>query len=45
MGKQYKVEGIPTLVVIDREGKIAAHFVGVRTEAVLREALKKAGIQ
>jgi len=45
VGKQYKVTGIPTLVVIDREGKIAAHFVGVRPEATLREALKKAGIQ
>ena len=45
VGRQYKVSGIPTLVVIDREGKISAHFVGVRPEATLREALKKAGIQ
>ena len=45
VGRQYKVAGIPTLVVVGRDGKIVAHFVGVRPEAALREALKKAGIQ
>ena len=45
VGRQYKVAGIPTLVVVGRDGKIVAHFVGVRPEATLREALKKAGIQ
>ncbi len=45
VGRQYKVAGIPTLVVIGRDGKIVAHFVGVRPEATLREALKKAGVQ
>ena len=44
VGRQYKVSGIPTLVIIDREGKIAAHYVGVRSESVLREGLKKAGL-
>ncbi len=45
VGTQYKVQGIPTLVIIDRQGKIVAHFVGVRPEETLREGLKKAGIQ
>jgi peroxiredoxin len=44
VGRQYKVSGIPTLVIIDREGKIAAHYVGVRNEETLREGLKKAGL-
>ena len=44
VGREYKVSGIPTLVIIDRDGKIAAHFVGVHTEEQLREGLKKAGL-
>jgi thiol-disulfide isomerase/thioredoxin len=44
VGKTYSVAGIPTLVVIDRQGKIAAHYIGVRSEEVLRDALKKAGL-
>lgn len=44
VGRRYKVSGIPTLVIIDREGKIAAHYVGVRNEETLREGLKKAGL-
>jgi thiol-disulfide isomerase/thioredoxin len=44
VGRAYKVSGIPTLVIIDRDGKIAAHFVGVRDEIALREGLKKAGL-
>jgi thiol-disulfide isomerase/thioredoxin len=44
VGRAYKVSGIPTLVIIDRAGKIAAHFVGVRDEVTLREGLKKAGL-
>jgi thiol-disulfide isomerase/thioredoxin len=44
VGKQYKAVGIPTLVIIDRQGKIAAHYVGVRGEEVLREGLRKAGL-
>ena len=44
VGRQYKVSGIPTLVIIDRDGKIAAHYVGVRNEETLREGLKKAGL-
>ena len=44
VGRAYKVSGIPTLVIIDREGKIAAHYVGLRNEETLREGLKKAGL-
>lgn len=42
---RYQVAGIPSLVVIDRQGRISAHFVGVRTEEDLREAIRKAGLQ
>jgi len=42
---QYKVNGIPTLVVIDREGKISDYLVGARDEAALQAALKKAGVK
>jgi thiol-disulfide isomerase/thioredoxin len=45
VGNSYKVTGIPSLVVIDREGKIAAHMVGVHSEADLRKALRKAGLE
>ena len=45
VGDRYHVMGIPSLIVIDREGKIAAHFVGVRGEGDLRAALKKAGME
>jgi peroxiredoxin len=41
----YKVSGIPTMVIIDRTGTISAHFVGVRDEGTLREALAKAGVK
>lgn len=41
----YKVPGIPTMYVIDREGKIAAGFVGSGNEANLTEALGKLGIK
>lgn len=44
VGRRYKAVGIPTLVIIDREGKIAAHYVGLRDEVVLREGLRKAGL-
>jgi thiol-disulfide isomerase/thioredoxin len=45
VSERYQVAGIPSLVVIDRQGRIAAHFVGVRTEEDLREAIRKAGLQ
>ena len=40
----YGVRLVPTTVVIDRKGKIAAHYVGAGGEAQLRQALKSAGL-
>ncbi len=40
----YGVRWVPTTVVIDRKGKIAAHYVGGSSEAQLRQALKSAGL-
>jgi peroxiredoxin/outer membrane lipoprotein-sorting protein len=44
-GRLYQAEGIPTLVVIGKDGKVSSYFVGVREESVLREALAKAGMK
>jgi peroxiredoxin/outer membrane lipoprotein-sorting protein len=40
----YKVEAIPTVVIIDKEGKLAAYMVGLQAPERIREELKKAGI-
>ncbi|HXG66496.1 MAG TPA: redoxin domain-containing protein [Blastocatellia bacterium] len=40
----YEVESIPTVFVINREGKIVVHYIGARSEKELRDALKKAGM-
>ena len=45
VGRQYQVRGIPTLVIVGRDGTIVAHWVGVHPESTLREGLKRAGIQ
>ena len=42
--QKYNVPALPTLYLIDREGKVAAAFVGV-SEARLIEALAKVGIE
>ena len=42
---QYRVSGIPTLVVIDRAGKVSDYMVGVHDAMDLRAALKKAGVK
>lgn len=39
--KNYKVSGIPTLFVVDREGKIAFVAVGGKKEAMLRIAIRR----
>jgi thiol-disulfide isomerase/thioredoxin len=41
---QYGATGLPTLVVIDRKGSVAAHLIGLRSEEEVRAELKKAGI-
>jgi len=43
-GQKYNVPGLPTLYVIDTEGRVAAAFVGSQ-EAKLVEALAKLGIE
>jgi thiol-disulfide isomerase/thioredoxin len=45
VGQEYQVRGMPTLVIVDRQGKIVAHYLGLRSEDTLREGLKKAGIK
>ncbi len=43
--QQYGVEGIPTVFIVDREGTIAAHYIGAQSGATLRAGLKKAGLE
>jgi thiol-disulfide isomerase/thioredoxin/outer membrane lipoprotein-sorting protein len=45
VGRQYLVRGIPTLVIVGKDGTIVAHWIGVHPESMLRDALKKAGIE
>jgi thiol-disulfide isomerase/thioredoxin len=45
LSQQYGANGLPTVVIIDRAGNISSHFIGVRSEDVLREAVRKAGIE
>lgn len=40
----YEVVGVPTGVLVDKDGKIPAHFVGVRSKSEWRGALQKVGI-
>ena len=42
--KQYGATAFPTVVVVDREGKVASYEVGARGENALRSALSKAGL-
>ncbi len=42
---QYRINGIPTLVVIDKAGKVSDYLVGARDDVALRAALKKAGVK
>jgi thiol-disulfide isomerase/thioredoxin/outer membrane lipoprotein-sorting protein len=43
--RYYQVQAIPTLILIDRAGKVAWHHVGTSNEAVLRKALLEAGLK
>jgi peroxiredoxin/outer membrane lipoprotein-sorting protein len=45
VAKDYKAEGIPTLVIVGKDGKVSSYFTGLREEDVLREALAKAGMK
>jgi len=41
---KYHVNAIPSVFVINRQGKVSAHLLGYHTEAMLRKAIKKAGL-
>jgi thiol-disulfide isomerase/thioredoxin len=45
VGKAYRVEAIPTVLILGRDGRIAAHYVGVQSDSTLRSALADAGIE
>ena len=40
--RQYGVNAIPTVLIIDRTGVIRTHFIGGRNEETLRAAIAKA---
>lgn len=40
----YQVASIPVVIVVDRKGTIVDHFIGLRKESELLEALRRAGI-
>ena len=42
--KSLSVNAYPTLVLIDREGKVALYEIGAKSESALRAALAKAGL-
>ncbi len=43
--KEFQVEGIPRSVVYDREGKLAAQSIDMRTASQFRAMLKQAGLE
>ena len=43
--EKYGVNGIPTLVIVDRKGTVHSYFVGVREDSVLRNAIADLGIR
>ena len=43
--KSLSVNAYPTLVLIDREGKVALYEIGAKSESALRAALAKAGLR
>ncbi|HEY3132748.1 MAG TPA: redoxin domain-containing protein [Acidobacteriota bacterium] len=43
--RSYRVTAIPTVYFIDKRGRIAARYVGGRSEQDLRAALKQAGLE
>ena len=45
VGAKYKVNGIPALVIVGKDGKVAAHMIGAHGEEDLREALAEAGVR
>jgi hypothetical protein len=44
MIRAYQAPAIPQTLIIGKDEKLAAHFIGVRSENDLRTALQKAGL-
>jgi TonB family protein len=44
VGTKYAIEVIPQTIVIDRTGKVVAHYFGTRNEDQLLDGLAKAGV-
>jgi glutathione peroxidase-family protein len=44
-GKRFNVSAIPTLILIDRDGKLVARFVGLQEPDTIKAALAKAGLK
>ena len=44
VSRQYQATSLPTIVIVDEEGDIAAYLVGLQSESALRGALAKAGL-
>jgi hypothetical protein len=42
VGRLYKVEALPTLVVIGRDGRVRGSYMGITTESTLDRALRDA---
>ncbi|MCK5408395.1 MAG: TlpA family protein disulfide reductase [Candidatus Krumholzibacteria bacterium] len=42
---EYQVSSIPVVFVVDRKGRIADHYVGLRDENELVDAMRRAGIK
>ena len=45
VSRQYQATSFPTIVIVDREGNIAAYLIGLQRERDLHRALAKAGLQ
>ena len=45
VSRQYQATSLPTIVIVDEEGNVAAYLVGLQSESDLRRALAKAGLQ
>lgn len=42
---RYEVEAIPQVIVIGKDGKVASHHVGLKSEKELRDTLAKVGLR
>ena len=45
VSKRYSVKGIPTTVIIDKDGIVRSYTVGYRSEDEIRSALVQVGIE